>query len=148
MRFTRYTDYALRVLMYLGLRPESELSTIKDIATRFGISENHLMKVVHRLGREGFIVTVRGRQGGMRLARSPAEIKIGDVVRRCEDDMRMVECFDEATNTCPIAAACALPPILDTALAAFLAVLDGHTLADLLAPRRELARILQPPEVA
>jgi len=144
MRFTRYTDYALRVLMYLGLRPREELSTIKGIAGRFGISENHLMKVVHRLGREGFIETVRGRQGGLRLARDPGEINIADVVRRCEDDMRIVECFDEDTNTCPIAAACALPSILDRALGAFLDVLEGHTLADLLAPRRALAEILLP----
>ena len=144
MRFTRYTDFALRVLMYLGLKPEGELSTIKEIAARYGVSENHLMKVVHRLGQAGFITTVRGRQGGMRLAQDPAAVNVGDVVRRCEDDMRIVECFDAATNTCPIAEVCALPPIIDEALDAFLTVLDRYTLEDLLASRAGLAGVLKP----
>ena len=144
MRLTRYTDYALRVLMYLGLKPAGELATIKEIAARYAISENHLMKVVHRLGRDGYIETLRGRQGGMRLAQDPAAINLGEVVRRCEDDMSLVECFDPETNTCPIAGACALPAVLDEALAAFLGVLERHTLADLLVPRRGLAKILVP----
>ncbi len=109
MRFTRYTDYALRVLMYLGLKPEDELATIREIAESYDISENHLMKVAHRLGQNGYIVTVRGRQGGLRLAKAPAAINLGDVVRHCEDDLRIVECFDPETNTCPIAGVCALP---------------------------------------
>ena len=144
MRLTRYTDYSFRVLTYLGLRPDGELSTIKEIAARYGISENHLMKVVHRLGQMGYVRTVRGRQGGMALAMAPVEINLGELVRLCEDDMRLVECFDAKTNTCRIAGACALPSILDEALDAFLAVLDRHTLADLLAPKRALADILQP----
>ena len=144
MRLTRYTDYSLRVLTYLGLRPAGELSTIKEIATRYGISENHLMKVVHQLGQMGYIRTVRGRQGGMALAQAPEAINLGDLVRRCEDDMRLVECFDLETNTCRIAGACALPSILDEALDAFLTVLDRHTLADLLTPRQALSEILQP----
>ena len=144
MRFTRYTDYALRVLMYLGLKTPGELATIKEIGERYGISQNHLMKVVHRLGQEGYVETLRGRQGGLRLARDPAAINIGEVVRRCEDDLRLVECFDPATNTCPIARACALPALLDEALTAFLAVLDRYSLADLLVPRRALAEILRP----
>ena len=144
MRFTRYTDYALRVLMYLGLKPEGELATIREIAESYGISENHLMKVAHRLGLAGYIVTVRGRQGGLRLAQAPEAINVGAVVRRCEDDLRIVECFDPDTNTCPIAGVCALPALLDEALAAFLAVLDRHTLADLLVPRGGLAEILAP----
>ena len=144
MRLTRYTDYALRVLTYLGLKGDSELATIKEISDRYGISENHLMKVVHRLGQTGFIVTVRGRQGGMKLSRDPSVINLGDVVRQCEDDLRIVECFDEATNTCPIASACALPSVLDDALSAFLSVLDGYTVADLLVPRRRLKKILRP----
>lgn len=145
MRFTRYTDYALRVLMYLGLKPEDELATIREIAGSYGISENHLMKVVHRLGLNGYVTTVRGRQGGMRLAQAPAAINIGEVVRRCEDDMRIVECFDPETNTCPIASVCALPAVLDEALTAFLAVLDRYTLADLMVPRGGLIEILAPP---
>ena len=148
MRFTRYTDYALRVLMYLGLKTPGELATIKEIGERYGISQNHLMKVVHRLGQEGYVETLRGRQGGLRLARDPAAINIGEVVRRCEDDLRLVECFDAATNSCPIAGACALPALFDEALAAFLAVLDRRSLADLLAPRFELAEILRPEAAA
>lgn len=144
MRFTRHTDYALRVLMFLGLKPEGELATIKEISDRYGISENHLMKVVHRLGQNALIDTVRGRQGGIRLARPPVEIVIGDVVRRCEDDMRLVECFDPATNSCRIAGCCVLPMVLDEALGAFLAVLDRFTLADLMSQRQRLASVLMP----
>ncbi len=144
MRFTRHTDYALRVLMYLGLKTPGELATIKEIADRYGISENHLMKVVHRLGQNGLIETIRGRQGGLRLARDPGAIGIGDVVRRCEDDTRLVDCFDPSANTCRIAACCALPMVLDEALAAFFTVLDRFTLADLLKPRQDLASVLLP----
>lgn len=142
MRFTRYTDYALRVLMYLGLKGE-ELSTIKEIAERYGISENHLMKVVHNLGREGFIETIRGRQGGIRLARPSKEINIGDVVRKCEDDLRLVECFDPTTNTCPIADVCGLAGMIDEARAAFMKVLDRKTLADILKTSPGMAPILK-----
>lgn len=131
MRFTLYTDYALRVLMYLGLKGE-ELSTIREIAERYGVSENHLMKVVHQLGKNGFITTIRGRQGGMKLAHKPKDINIGDVVRTCEEDMRVVECFDAKTNTCPIADVCSLAGMVDDALAAFMKVLDKKTLADIL----------------
>ena len=145
MRFTRYTDYALRVLMYLGLKPEDELATIREIAESYDISENHLMKVAHSLGQNGYIVTVRGRQGGLRLAKPPAAINLGDVVRHCEDDLRIVECFDPETNSCPIAGVCALPAVLEEALAAFLAVLDRYTLADLMVPRGGLIDILAPP---
>lgn len=144
MRFTRHTDYALRVLMFLGLKQDGELATIKEISDRYRISENHLMKVVHRLGQNGLVETVRGRQGGLRLARAPQDIGIGDVVRRCEDDMRLVECFDARTNTCRIASVCALPMVLDEALAAFMAVLDRFTLADLMGAKRELAAVLMP----
>ncbi len=144
MRFTRHTDYALRVLMFLGLKPQGDLATIKEISDRYAISENHLMKVVHRLGQNGLIETVRGRQGGIRLARAPGEIGIGDVVRRCEEDLRLVECFDPTTNTCRIAAVCVLPMVLDEALAAFFAVLDRFTLADLLNSRQDLASVLLP----
>jgi len=148
MRFTRYTDYALRVLIYLGLKPPGELSTIREIAQRYGISENHLMKVVHQLGGCGFIQTQRGRQGGLALARPPASINLGAVVRACEDDMRIVECFDSATNTCPIAPVCALPAPLAAALRAFLAVLDRYTLADMLVSPQGLIDILAPPAPA
>ncbi|RVU35018.1 RrF2 family transcriptional regulator [Hwanghaeella grinnelliae] len=144
MRFTRHTDYALRVLMFLGLKTQGELATIKEISDRYGISENHLMKVVHRLGQNGLIETVRGRQGGIRLGCPPGEIGIGDVVRRCEEDMRLVECFDPVTNSCRIASCCVLPKVLDEALAAFFAVLDRFTLADLMNSRQDLASVLLP----
>lgn len=142
MRLTQHTDYALRVLTYLGLKAPDDLATIKQIAGCYGISENHLMKVVHRLAQSGLIETVRGRQGGMRLAMEPAHISLGRVVRECEEDMRLVECFDPVTNNCVIAPVCALPSILDEALIAFLAVLDRYTLADLLRPRNGLAKVL------
>jgi Rrf2 family nitric oxide-sensitive transcriptional repressor len=92
MRLTAYTDYSLRVLMRLALRPQ-ELTTIADIARAYRISEHHLMKVVHQLGRAGYIETVRGRGGGLRLARDPTAIWLGDVVRRTEPDLDLVECF-------------------------------------------------------
>ena len=142
MRFTVHTDYALRVLMYLGASPEDGLVTIKAISGAYGISENHLMKVVHRLALAGFVATTRGRGGGMRLALQPKDINIGAVVRACENDMRIVECFDPPSNTCPIAPACALPRVLDEALAAFVGVLDRYTLEDLLKPRAALWSIL------
>lgn len=142
MRFTRYTDYALRVLMYLG-RKGDDLSTIKEIASRYGISENHLMKVVHQLGRHGYITTIRGRQGGLRLAAAPDAINIGEVVRATEDDLRIVECFDSQVNTCPIAGVCGLAGMFDEALAAFLAVLDRKTLADVLGKSPGLGKVLE-----
>jgi len=141
MRLTRHTDYALRALMYLGLR-EDRVCTIREIASAYRISESHLMKVVHRLGVLGLVKTVRGHGGGLRLALAPEEIDLGRVVRLVEDDLRVVECFERQTNTCPIAGPCALTGILGEALDAFLGVLDRRTLADLLGPRRALLRRL------
>lgn len=141
MRLTLFTDYALRVLMYLGLK-RGELATIREIAERYRISENHLMKVVHQLGRDGFVETVRGRQGGIALARPADEINIGDMVRRYEDDLRLVECFERRTNTCPIAGACSLTGVFDDALGAFLSVLDRKTLADILKSSPAIGRKL------
>lgn len=142
MQLTRYTDYGLRVLTFLAVRPEP-LATIEEISNAFEISRGHLMKVVHELGQAGFLETLRGRGGGIRLARPPEEIKIGDVVRRMEGRMVLVECFDPATNHCRIEPACGLRPILDEALAAFMETLDRHSVADLVARRRKpLARLL------
>ncbi|MDH3232698.1 MAG: Rrf2 family transcriptional regulator [Alphaproteobacteria bacterium] len=138
MHLTRHTDYALRVLMYLGVR-NGKLATIGEIAERYAISENHLMKVVHRLGRLGYIRTIRGRQGGILLERDPREINLGEVIRNCEDDMAVVECFDPSTNECRIAGACVFNWVLDDALGAFMAVLDRHTLGDLLSPAERIA---------
>ncbi len=125
MRLTRYTDYALRVLMHLATHPDRPAS-IGLIAKAYGISQNHLMKVVHDLGKEGFVATTRGRGGGLRLARPAGEIIVGDVVRHTEDGFQLVDC-----DTCVIASACGLRLALAEAVAAFLRVLDGKTLADL-----------------
>jgi Rrf2 family nitric oxide-sensitive transcriptional repressor len=140
MRLTTFTDYTLRTLMYLAAA-EGRVATIADIASAYGISEAHLMKVVHRLGLAGDIVTARGRHGGMRLARPSAAIKLGAVVRRSEADMALVPCFTDAA-TCAIGTGCSLTAVLTEALDAFLAVLDSYTLADLVAPRHGLAPLL------
>ena len=140
MRLTSFTDYTLRVLIYLGAhRDEGRLATIGDIATAYGISENHLMKVVHHLAREGHVETVRGKGGGMRLARAPERINIGEVVRGAEEDLALVECFQQSGYQCPIASTCMLSGLLQRALDAFLGVLDRQTLADLLKPRAQPA---------
>ena len=125
MRLTRYTDYALRVLIYLGLRPDT-LGSIGEMAERYGISENHLMKVVQQLGRAGYLKTTRGRGGGVRLGRAPETIRIGDVVRLTEEDFDIAEC-----GSCVLGGACGLTSAFSRATAAFLAVLDQFTLADL-----------------
>ena len=138
MRLTRYTDYAMRVLLYLGARPE-QICSIAEIARAYGVSQNHLMKVVSELAREGFVTSMRGRTGGIRLARAPEAINVGDVVRRMEDDFSLVDCAN-----CIIAPACGLSCALQEAVAAFLAVLDRYTLADFLAQRSDLTNLLQP----
>lgn len=136
MRLTRYSDYSLRVLMLLAIRPE-RLTTIDEIAEAYDVSRAHLVKVVHELGRAGFIETVRGRGGGLRLARAAAEITVGQVVRHAEGRMDLVECFDPLTNHCCIEPVCALQHTLAEALEAFMSTLDGCTLADLVARRRK-----------
>ena len=142
MQLTRYSDLSLRVLTYLALH-SGDLATIEEIAGAYGISRAHVMKVAHRLGRAGFLETVRGRRGGVRLARAPEEIRVGDVVRHTEDRMHLVECFDPSTCDCRIEPACALRGVLEEALDAFLRTLDRYTLADLVARRRKpLARLL------
>ena len=140
MRLTTYADYSFRVLMRLALHSE-DLVTIADIARVYGISEHHLMKVVHQLGLAGYIETVRGHGGGLRLARAPHEINVGEVVRRTEPDFGLVACFRK-DESCVITRACTLNRVLDEALEAFLAVLDRYTLTDLLEKRASLASLL------
>lgn len=130
MRLTAYTDYTLRVLTYLAVHLDS-LPTIEAIAASHGISKNHLTKVVHQLGLLGLVETVRGRNGGVRLGRDPADINIGEVLRRSEPDFYMAECFAAGISSCRLAPACTIKGVLGNATAAYLAVLDSFTLADL-----------------
>ena len=143
MRLTTFSDYSLRVLIYLGTA-RGRLATIDQVADAYGISANHLMKVVHHLAQNGFIETMRGKHGGMRLAHAPESIRLGDVLRTTEDGFALVECFEEGDSDCRIARCCALKSALARALEAFVAELDRYTLADLIAPARPLERILMP----
>lgn len=145
MQLNIFTDYALRVLVYAAVRPRDRCLT-GDVSEAFGISRHHVVKVVNTLQHLGYVNTMRGRAGGFELARPPAQIRVGDVVRRVEGTMTLVECFDRQTNTCPLARACGLKGVLNQAFDAFLDVLDRHTLADLLAEPRWVTRMvaLQP----
>ncbi|WP_111641316.1 RrF2 family transcriptional regulator [Marinimicrobium alkaliphilum] len=130
MHITRYTDYSLRVLMYLALK-DDELSTIREIADSYGISKNHLMKVVQELNNKGYLQAIRGKNGGLRLAGAAEAINIGALVRDTEQDFALVECFGEGDG-CVITSACQLKRVLGEALESFFAVLDQYTLADIL----------------
>jgi len=141
MRPTTFTDYSLRTLIYLAL-DETRLATIPGVATAFGISSNHLMKVVNRLARAGVIDSRRGKGGGIRLARLPEEINLGQIVRICEGGYPAAECLLANSDECCIAPACRLGKIFGRAFDAFNAVLDEYTLADLIANRDALKRIL------
>ncbi|MFZ5790062.1 MAG: RrF2 family transcriptional regulator [Pseudomonadota bacterium] len=147
MRLTLHTDYALRLLMLLALEPQ-KIHTIEEAARRYAISRNHLMKVALRLSQAGFVTSLRGRKGGLQLARPAEEINLGDVVRATEDSFALVECFDAKRNACVISSACGLKGPLEEALLAFLATLDRYSLKDLIkAPRtgRVLRRLLTEP---
>lgn len=131
MQLTKFTDYALRVLIYLGHHPEG-LVTIADIAREYDIPATHLMKVVHRLAQRGYIVTVRGKGGGMRLANAPDMINVGDIVRDTEDNIDIAECFNAETQSCPLLPACALKSALKEARKSFLTTLDFYRLSDIM----------------
>ncbi|MBI3480069.1 MAG: Rrf2 family transcriptional regulator [Nitrosomonadales bacterium] len=138
MRLTLYTDYSLRVLLYLANK-EDELVTISELADFFKISRNHLVKVVHNLGLSGYILTTRGRNGGLKLARPAKNILIGEVVRSTEPDFDLLECFNPATDQCVITRTCSLKSVIFNAQAAFLGELDRYTLADMAkAPKKVL----------
>lgn len=130
MRLTTFSDYALRVLMYAGAAGD-RLITIEETARTYSISRTHLMKVVNALTRAGYLKSVRGRSGGFTLARDPQDIHLGAVIRETEPDFALTECFSPG-NQCVITACCRLPEVLNEALNAFVAVLDGYTLADLM----------------
>lgn len=129
MRLSEYTDYTLRVLMTCAMRADRRV-TIAELAREHGLSKNHLMKVVNDLARRGLLQTTRGRGGGLRLLADPAQVRIGDVVRATETDFRLVECFDPERNRCALTPRCQLRVLFTDALAAYLKVLDGATLAD------------------
>ena len=131
MRLTAYTDYSLRTLIFLAMHRD-RLVTIQEIAEAHAIAKNHLTKVVHRLGTLGYIDSVRGRNGGLRLGREPADINIGEVVRHTETDFHMAPCFDLASAGCMYSAACALKGVLGEATAAFLEVLGAVTLEQMM----------------
>jgi Rrf2 family nitric oxide-sensitive transcriptional repressor len=141
MHLTLHTDYALRVLMHVGLKG-AQLSTIAEIVAHFDISRGHVMKVVHELGRAGYLETIRGRRGGVRLARPPERITVGAVVRAMETELGVLGCLQGSAGYCRLESACILRGALRDATAAFLATLDGYTLADLVKPRRVLADLL------
>jgi Rrf2 family transcriptional regulator, nitric oxide-sensitive transcriptional repressor len=130
MRLAEYTDFTLRVLMYCAAHPE-RLTTIAEMADRHGVSKNHLMKIVNDLARQGIIETIRGRGGGLRLRKRPADIRVGDIVRNCETDFRLVECFDRRTNACSLISTCRLKGLFGSALQAYFSELDAATLADI-----------------
>ena len=141
MRLTTFSDYTLRTLIYLALRP-NELCTIDEIAAAYGISANHLMKVVHQAAQADEVQTVRGQRGGLRLARAPEAINLGTVVRRTEPDLHIAPCFGPGAACC-IQPACVLQGALGNALAAFFEVLDRMSLADLIRPKRRLSALLR-----
>lgn len=139
MKLTSFTDYSLRVLIYLGIQPQ-RLATIAEIAEAYEISEHHLTKVVHFLGKSGWLANIRGKGGGMRLARPLHEITVGAVVRQTEREAALVECQEPAGGNCCISPVCTLRGVLEEAFAAFHAVLDGYTMEDLLHNRVALLR--------
>lgn len=140
MRLTTFSDYSIRVIMYLGIQP-GELVKISDIANAYNISENHLTKVVHQLAQKSYIETVRGKGGGLRLVRDPKTINIGELIRETEGDAGFLPCLD-TEGACCIQSTCKLMGILREAQVALYAVLDKYTLADLLTPQEPLISIL------
>lgn len=141
MRLTSFTDYSLRVLMYLAGNPE-RLATVPEIARVHGISENHLMKVVHQLAKSGVITSVRGKGGGIRLARPAEEIRLGAVIRQAEGAAAIVECLGGAPQ-CTLIQACKLKAVLVDAFAALYRVLDNYTLADMVSQPHALALLVR-----
>jgi Rrf2 family nitric oxide-sensitive transcriptional repressor len=143
MRLTTFTDYSLRMLIYLAFAPEKK-ATIAEVARVYGVSEHHMVKVVHLLGKAGFLKTTRGKGGGVELARPASEINVGRVVRLTEGEDMPAECFDQATNTCRIAGSCRLQWVLRKAVASFHRVLEQYSLEQLVAHQAKLQAVLHP----
>lgn len=142
MNLKKYTDYALRVLIYTGMNKEGELASIKEISGVFDISTHHLGKIVHELTKLELIQSTRGRYGGIQLAQPAEEINVGHVVRMLESDFVLLECFDKGTNHCVISPGCTLKHALNKALQAFFQVLDGYTIKDLIQNENELRELM------
>lgn len=140
MELSRFTDYSLRTLIFAGLHPD-RIITVPEVASAYGISENHLVKIAHKLGKLGFLETKRGRSGGFRLARPPQQINLGEVVRATES-LALVECLGADGGSCPIVRACALKRVIGEARDAFLETFDRYTLQDMLRPRDFLVKVL------
>lgn len=143
MHLTRHTDFALRILIYLGVHRDAVIPVV-NISRAFGISRNHLLKVQQKLTALGVVAVTRGRLGGLKLAKETKDISVGEVVRALEASLEVVECFNPATDTCAITPACGLKPILMTATEAFLDVLDRTTLADVIGQQRARLAELMP----
>ncbi len=141
MRLTTFSDYTIRVLIYIGLRP-GEMATIGELADTYAISKNHLMKVVYHLGQQGYVETVRGKGGGFYLALDPHDIKIGELIRGTEQGTVVTSCFTTDSTECRIETACQLKAMLEESTTAFYQVLDNYTLADLLKKRVKLKKLL------
>lgn len=142
MKLTQYADYSMRVLILLATRNSDELMNIKEIADIYSISKNHLMKVIYKLGKLGYVETIRGRNGGIRLGMPPEQINVGEVIRKTEDDFNIVSCFDPDNNSCIISPICGLKHVLNKALISYLEVLDQYTLQDIMVNKAELKQIL------
>lgn len=142
MQLTLFSDYALRALIYLGVHRD-RLVTVPEIARAYGISQNHLVKVARLLTQLELVEAVRGRGGGLRLAKEPEQINIGEVVRGTEPHFHLVECFDGERDTCPITPACKLKNVLADAQQAFMDHLDGYTLAEFVASKPHRERLIQ-----
>ncbi|MCY9338114.1 nitric oxide-sensing transcriptional repressor NsrR [Bacillus haynesii] len=142
MKLTNYTDYSLRVLIFLATKNSNELVNIKDIADSYSISKNHLMKVIYELGKLGYVETIRGRNGGIRLGKAPELINIGEVIRNTEDDFNIVECFNGEKNNCILSSICGLKHVLNKALSAYLDVLDQYTLQDIIVNQDHIRKLL------
>ena len=139
MQLTRFTDYGLRILTFLAVQPEGQQAKITDIAKTYDISRNHVVKIVHALGKSGFIHTTRGRSGGICLSRDPEQLSIGDVVRYLEPKAEIV---NRENPLCKLSSICQLRPILDEAVEAFYKVLDQYTLADLVSAPKRVQKVL------
>lgn len=142
MQLKKYTDYALRVLIFCGTKPDGELANIKEISETFSISQHHLGKIVFELNKLGLLETIRGRNGGLRLQKKPEEINVGMVVRHMESDFNLLECFDQGTDHCVISPACHLKHALHKAMSAFFHVLDQYTIKDLVVNGDQLRKLM------